>query len=150
MKIEEWKAENQQEPKSYVYTGLTILVTVSVLSPKPIHMLLVSTITAIAGAAFFMFLRFVQPGGIGFGDVRLAGLIGFGLAPISPYLAVGAFLGAFVAGAVVMVALSACFKLYAFVGHTKAHAVRSIPFGPALLFSTLMMEFLHFLAISPR
>ena len=78
---------------------------------------------------FFFLLAFIYPAGMGYGDVKLAGLIGGVLAYLSwPALAIGAFAG-FLLGAVVGVVLIATGK-----GGRKTQ----IPFGPFMVAGALL------------
>jgi leader peptidase (prepilin peptidase)/N-methyltransferase len=82
---------------------------------------------AIGGAALYLFyfvLRFIYPKGMGFGDVKLAGILGMSLAWLGwSQFVVGAFLG-FLLGAVVGGGLMAI-KL--------ATRKSKIPFGPFMI-----------------
>jgi leader peptidase (prepilin peptidase)/N-methyltransferase len=80
---------------------------------------------AMAGLyAFYFLLRVIRPGGMGGGDVKLAGLVGLYLGWISwSAVLVGAF-AAFLIGGVVGVALLAM---------RKAGRKSAIPFGPFML-----------------
>jgi leader peptidase (prepilin peptidase)/N-methyltransferase len=81
--------------------------------------------------AFFV-LAFAYPAGMGFGDVKLAGVLGAVLAYLSwSTLAVGAF-GGFLLGAVGGVALMAVGR-----GNRKT----AIPFGPYLIVAALVAIF---------
>jgi leader peptidase (prepilin peptidase)/N-methyltransferase len=82
---------------------------------------------AIGGAALFAFywlLRLIRPGGMGGGDVKLAGIIGLSLGWLGwGALVVGAF-AAFVLGGVFGILLLAT---------RRAHRRTAIPFGPWML-----------------
>lgn len=88
--------------------------------------------TAICGMALFLFyfiLNFAYPKGMGFGDVRLSGIIGGMLGFVSyPAALAGAF-ASFVIGGVFGVAVIAARR-----GSRKSH----IPFGPFMLLGTLV------------
>ncbi len=74
--------------------------------------------------AFYFLLAFIYPAGMGFGDVKLAGVIGLYLGWLGwGSVLVGAFLG-FLLGAVVGVALI----VFGSAGRKSA-----IPFGPFML-----------------
>ena len=88
-----------------------------------------SGIGAAALFAFYLVLALAYPSGMGFGDVKLAGLLGGVLAYLSwSALVVGAFLG-FLLGAVVGVAVIAAGR-----GSRKT----ALPFGPAMLAGALL------------
>ena len=82
--------------------------------------------------AFFFAIAFIHPAGMGFGDVKLAGLVGGVLAYLSwATLVIGAFAG-FLLGSVVGVALIALRR-----GGRKT----AIPFGPFLVAGSLLGVF---------
>jgi leader peptidase (prepilin peptidase)/N-methyltransferase len=92
-----------------------------------------SYVRALLGAlvlfGFYFVVWFVYPKGMGFGDVKLAGLLGLHLAWLGwGALVVGAFLG-FLIGAVVGVALM--------IGH-RAGRRSAIPFGPSMCAGALL------------
>jgi leader peptidase (prepilin peptidase)/N-methyltransferase len=84
-------------PKKIVYATLTVVAVVFVAGAATgtqWHRLLVAAISAVVPWALFFVINFVSPRAMGFGDVRLALLIGFGLG----WLGAGyAFLGFIVA-----------------------------------------------------
>jgi leader peptidase (prepilin peptidase)/N-methyltransferase len=90
---------------------------------------------AIGGAALFAFyllLVLIYPAGMGFGDVRLAGILGGVLAYLSwPALVLGAF-GGFMLGAIVGVVVLAAHK-----GDRKT----ALPFGPFMIAGALVAIF---------
>ncbi|HJP76243.1 MAG TPA: prepilin peptidase [Pseudonocardiaceae bacterium] len=91
-----------------------------------------AVIGAAALFAFYFVLAMAYPAGMGFGDVRLAGLIGGVLAFQSwSALVIGAF-GGFVLGAVVGVAVIA--------GH-KGDRKTALPFGPFMIAAALAAIF---------
>jgi leader peptidase (prepilin peptidase) / N-methyltransferase len=78
--------------------------------------------------AFFFALNFVHPAGMGFGDVRLAGIVGWMLGYLSWFTwVVGAF-GGFLAGAVVGVAVLA---------GRRGDLRTALPFGPFMILAAL-------------
>jgi leader peptidase (prepilin peptidase)/N-methyltransferase len=82
--------------------------------------------------AFFVLLVFVYPAGMGYGDVRLAGLVGGVLGYLSwAALVIGAFAG-FLLGAVVGVVVIAAGR-----GSRKT----AVPFGPFMLAGVLLALF---------
>jgi leader peptidase (prepilin peptidase)/N-methyltransferase len=77
-------------------------------------------------------LAFAYPAGMGFGDVKLAGVLGLVLGYLSWWaVAIGAFTG-FLLGAVVGVAVMASGR-----GNRKT----ALPFGPFLIAGTLIAVF---------
>jgi leader peptidase (prepilin peptidase)/N-methyltransferase len=64
------------------------------------HALWVSVLCGLAVFAFFFVVWYLAPRGMGFGDVRLAGVIGLALGWLGPLHVYLAFLAAFVLGAV--------------------------------------------------
>jgi leader peptidase (prepilin peptidase)/N-methyltransferase len=88
------------------------------------HALLRAVIAGAALFAFFYLLAFASPGSMGFGDVKLAGVVGGVLGYLSwGALLVGAFLGFFL-GAVVGVLL---------IATRRAGRKSAVPFGPFML-----------------
>jgi leader peptidase (prepilin peptidase)/N-methyltransferase len=113
-------------PRKFVYPTL-VLTAVGLLAASAVtshwHPLLDAAIGAVAGFGVFFAIWFVAPRAMGFGDVRLAGLVGLSLG----WLGLGAvymgFLAAFIAGSVIgLVKMT--------VQHTGRKTV--LPFGPAL------------------
>ena len=83
--------------------------------------------------SFYFALAFLYPGGMGFGDVKLAGLLGLYLGWLGwSSVLVGTFTG-FLLGGLVGVALLAT---------RKATRRSAIPFGPAMLAGALLAVFL--------
>jgi len=81
---------------------------------------------------FYFLLAFIYPAGMGFGDVKLAGIIGGALAYLSwGTLVIGTFLG-FLLGAVVGLALMAV---------KRAGRKTAIPFGPWMLAGAMVAVF---------
>jgi leader peptidase (prepilin peptidase)/N-methyltransferase len=92
-----------------------------------------AAIGAAALFGFFFAVAFAYPAGMGFGDVKLAGLIGGVLAYLSwAALVVGAFAG-FLLGAVVGVALMVAGR-----GNRKT----AVPFGPFMVAGALLALFI--------
>jgi prepilin signal peptidase PulO-like enzyme (type II secretory pathway) len=113
-------------PRWLVYAGLTVIVPLLVATSAVDHTWGHLSGAAIAGAVafggFFTVWWFV-PRGMGFGDVRLAGLIGVAVGYLSLLHAYIAFLSGFVAGLVFGLAVMA----------TTAGGRRTrIPFAPSL------------------
>ena len=84
-------------------------------------------------AAFFYALAYFYPAGMGFGDVRLAGIVGGVLGYLSwTALVVGGF-GGFLIGAVGGLALVG--------GEQEAASKTAIPFGPSMIAGALLAIF---------
>jgi leader peptidase (prepilin peptidase) / N-methyltransferase len=118
--------EHMLLPKKIVYATLTIvgaLLVVGAAAGSEWHRLLVAVIAALVAWAIFFAINFLAPHALGFGDVRLALLIGFGLGWLGGAYAFLAFLVASVLGSIVGVALIA-------IG--KAGRRTPIPFGTFL------------------
>jgi len=119
--------EHRRLPNSIVlpaYPVLAVLLVLAAVAKGDVERLVP---TAIGGAALFAFyftIAFVYPAGMGFGDVKLAGVLGLALGWIGwGALVVGAF-AAFVVGAVVGLV----------VMRVRRTGRRStIPFGPFML-----------------
>ncbi|TCC60337.1 prepilin peptidase [Kribbella pittospori] len=91
---------------------------------------------AVIGAAallgFYLLLVLAYPAGMGWGDVKLAGLTGFVLAYLSwPALLIGAF-AAFVLGALTGIAL---------IAGGRAERKSALPFGPFMVAGVLLAVF---------
>lgn len=89
----------------------------------------------VGGAALYglyYLLAFCYPAGMGFGDVKLAGLVGMVLSFISyPALIVGSF-AAFLLGGILGIAL---------IARSREARKRSIPFGPFMVLGALVAIF---------
>lgn len=110
-------------PDKIVLPAYPVLALLLVLDWNP-HALLRATYAAAALFGFYFLIAMLAPGSMGFGDVKLSGLIGGLLGYISwGALLTGAFLGFFL-GAVVGVVLMAS---------TKASRKTALPFGPFML-----------------
>ncbi len=106
------------------YAVLGVLFTVACLLGAPWEALVRAALAAAALFAFYLLLRTVRPGGMGGGDVKLAGVVGAALGWIGwGALVVGAF-AAFVLGGIVAVALMLS---------GKAGRRSAIPFGPWII-----------------
>jgi leader peptidase (prepilin peptidase)/N-methyltransferase len=107
---------------SYVVGG--VLLVVASAGTHRWNALLPAAVGGLALWAFYFLLRFIKPGAMGFGDVKLAGVLGMYLGWLGwGPLAVGAFLG-FLLGGVVGGGLMAM-KL--------ATRKSRIPFGPFMI-----------------
>lgn len=81
-----------------------------------------------AAGAFFLLLAFIRPGDIGWGDVKLSGLLGFYLGWFGAGALLAGMAGAFVLAAVTGLALIAAGR-----ATRKSH----LPFGPFMIASAL-------------
>lgn len=110
------------------YPVVAVLLGVAGFAGDDTHSLLRALVGAAVLGAFYFALWFVYPSGMGFGDVKLAPLLGAYLGWLGyDVLAVGAFLG-FVYGGLVGIGL-VLFK----EGGRKT----KVPFGPFMLLGTL-------------
>lgn len=106
------------------YIVLGVLFTAACLFGVPWEALLRAAIGGAALFAFYWLLRAIRPGGMGGGDVKLAGVLGAALGFVGwGALIVGAF-AAFVVGGVVGIALM--------IGG-RATRKTAIPFGPFMV-----------------
>ena len=113
-------------PRRIVYVTLTILAGVLIAgaaSGSQWHRLGVAAICAVVPWAMFFAINYVSPKALGFGDVRLALLIGFGLGWLGAAYAFLGFILASVLGALVGVMLMAL---------GKAGRRTPVPFGTFL------------------
>jgi len=113
-------------PRKVVYATLTIVAVVFVagsVSGDQWHRLLIAAISAVVPWAVFFAINFMSPKALGFGDVRLALLIGFGLGWLGAGYAFLGFIIASVLGSVVGVTMIAL---------GKAGRRTPIPFGTFL------------------
>lgn len=107
---------------SYVVGGSLLLIASLIAGSW--DALLRGVIASAALYAFYLLLRWIRPGGMGGGDVKLAGVVGLYLGWISwSAVLVGAF-AAFLIGGVVGLTL---------IGLRRAGRKTSIPFGPYML-----------------
>ena len=103
--------------------GAALLVPAALLAGEP-GRVLGAAVGMIALAGFYLLLAVIRPGGMGMGDVKLAGVLGLFLGYLSwGALIVGA-LGAFLLGGI--------FSLALIVARRAGRASR-IPFGPWML-----------------
>lgn len=85
-------------------------------------------VAGVAAAAFFFLVAFIFPAGMGMGDVKLAGMLGFFLGPA---VTIGLFLG-FLLGAVIGIGLMIA---------GKKGRKSKVPFGPFLAVGALVALF---------
>jgi leader peptidase (prepilin peptidase)/N-methyltransferase len=106
------------------YAVATVLLVVASVGDHDWNALLRAAIGCVILYAFYFLLGFIKPGAMGFGDVKLSGVLGMYLGWLGwGELAVGAFLG-FLLGGVVGGALMAV---------RKAGRKSKIPFGPFMI-----------------
>ncbi|HJP78868.1 MAG TPA: prepilin peptidase [Pseudonocardiaceae bacterium] len=114
------------------YPVLAVLLALAAFLEHDWWALLRAVIGAAALFAFYFVLAMAYPAGMGFGDVRLAGLIGAVLAYQSwSALIIGAF-GGFVLGAIVGVAV---------IASQKGDRKTALPFGPFMIAAALAAIF---------
>jgi Type II secretory pathway, prepilin signal peptidase PulO and related peptidases len=114
------------------YPVLALLFVAAAWSGGAWSALLRAALGAAALFAFYFTVAFIHPAGMGFGDVKLSGLVGGVLAWLSwPTLAIGAFAG-FLLGAIVGVALIAA---------GRAGRKTAVPFGPFMVAGALLAVF---------
>ena len=110
-------------PNAIVLPAYPLLACLLVLDTDP-HALLRAVFGTTALFCFYFLVAFVAPGAMGFGDVKLAGIVG----GMTAYLSWGVFLtgafGAFLLGAVAGVLLMA---------GGRAGRRSAVPFGPFML-----------------
>lgn len=112
---------------SYVVTDLALLVAATVTDDFTPWLRSLAGMAAVFGVLFG--LAIISPGGLGFGDVKLGGLLGLHLGWLGwDYVVLGIVLG-FVVGAVASLALIAV---------RRASLRTHLAFGPALLAGTLV------------
>jgi leader peptidase (prepilin peptidase)/N-methyltransferase len=114
------------------YPVLAVLITASVLVTGDWWSLARAGIGAAILFAFYFVLAFAYPAGMGFGDVKLAGVLGMVLAYLSwACLILGAFLGFFLGAVIGVVALAT----------GKATRKTALPFGPFMILGALIAIF---------
>jgi leader peptidase (prepilin peptidase)/N-methyltransferase len=114
------------------YPVLAVLLAASAAWQGDWWSLLRAVLGAAALFAFFLAIVLIHPPGMGFGDVRLSGLIGGVLAYLSwSTMVIGAFLG-FLLGALVGVAV---------ISLGRGGRKTAIPFGPFMIAGALLAVF---------
>jgi len=101
-------------PKSIVYTTLTLLsasLLVAAGATGQWHRLLIAALCAFGWFVVFFVLNFASPRYLGFGDVRLAPVLGLGLGWLGIRYVLLGFFGANLIGAVVGIVLIAAKKM---------------------------------------
>jgi leader peptidase (prepilin peptidase)/N-methyltransferase len=124
--------EHQRLPVAIVYpavVGGAILLVVAAAGTHNWDALIRALIGGLAGTAVFYTIFFVSKGGMGFGDVRLAGLCGMFLGFLGwRYLVVGFVATAILAGVIAI----------ALVAAGKAGRKTRIPYGPFMAAGTMV------------
>ena len=113
-------------PRTLIYGALALIVPLLVVVSAVNHTwydLGTAALCGAAGFAVFFAIWFLVPKGMGFGDVRLAGVIGLTVGYLGPVHAYMAFLSGFVLGLL--------FGVVLMVGSSTGRKTR-IPFAPAL------------------
>lgn len=110
-------------PNALVLPAYPVLAALLVLGTDP-HSLLRAAIGALVLFAFFFAVAMAAPGAIGFGDVKLAGVVG----GMTAFLSWGAFLTSALAGFL----LGALAGVMLIAGR-RAERSSAIPFGPFML-----------------
>jgi len=112
-----------------VVAGIGLLAVAVALGPEGIHAWLRGLEAMVASAGVFFVIALISPAGMGMGDVKLAGLIGLFLGYLSWGRVFAAFFLAFLAGAVVGIALMVA---------RKAGRKTAIPFGPFMALGAIL------------
>jgi leader peptidase (prepilin peptidase)/N-methyltransferase len=114
------------------YPTVLVLLTVASMWQQDWSALLRALIGSVALFSFYFVVAFAYPAGMGFGDVKLAGLIGAILAYLSyPTLLVGAFAG-FLLGGLFGVAV---------IASRRGSGKTALPFGPFMICGALLAIF---------
>lgn len=114
------------------YPVVAILLTIAALGAGDWWPLARAAIGAVAMFTFYFALAFAYPAGMGFGDVKLAGVLGGLMGYLSWSALILSTFGAFLLGAIVGVALIAVRR-----GGRKT----AIPFGPFMIAAALITLF---------
>jgi leader peptidase (prepilin peptidase) / N-methyltransferase len=111
------------------YAVVAVLLTVAAMGGHDWWPLARAAIGAAALFAFYFAIAFAAPAGMGFGDVKLAGVLGALMGYLSWSALVVATFGAFLLGALVGVAL---------IVTSRAGRKTAIPFGPFMIAAGLV------------
>lgn len=111
------------------YVVALVLLVVPAALDGAWQSLLRAVITGAALYAFYFLLAFIYPPGMGFGDVKLAGVLGIYLGWVAWPLAVVATFAAFLIGAVVGVAVMI---------RARTGRKTKVPFGPFMIVGTYL------------
>lgn len=107
--------------------ALLLLGVAAVAEPGGLHHLVVAILAMVAAAGFLLLQLVIYPGGIGWGDVKLAGLLGLYLGWLGPGDVLAGLLAGYVFAAAAGLAL---------IATGRASRKSQIPFGPFLLGGT--------------
>lgn len=114
------------------YAVVAVLLTLAALGEHDWWPLARAAIGAAALFAFYFGLAFAYPAGMGFGDVKLAGVLGALMGYLSWSALIVATFGAFLLGAIVGVAL---------IATNRGGRKTAIPFGPFMISFALITVF---------
>lgn len=112
--------------------ALVLLAVAAPFVPAGGRRLVYAAIGLAAAWLFFALLSFISPGGIGWGDVKLSGVLGLYLGWAGLSALIAGLLGAFLLAAVTGIGL---------IIARRATRRSQIPFGPFLIASTLAVLF---------
>ncbi len=110
------------------YAVVAILLTIAAIGAGDWWSLGRAAVGAAAMFAFYFALAFANPAGMGFGDVKLAGVLGALMGFLSWWALIIATFGAFLLGAIVGIAL---------IVTRKGGRKTAIPFGPFMITAAL-------------
>lgn len=116
------------------YGVVAVLLGVAAIATSDWHSLVSGLIGMSAWFGGYLVLAFINPRGLGMGDVKLAGLLGLALGWIGLNAVFSAAVGAFVLTAVTGLVLIACRR-----ASLRAH----IAMGPSMLIATGICAFLY-------
>ena len=114
------------------YAVVAALLTVAAIGEQDWWPLARAVIGAAALFAFYFAIAFAYPAGMGFGDVKLAGVLGALMGYLSWSALIVATFGAFLLGAIVGVAL---------IATSRGGRKTAIPFGPFMIAAALITLF---------
>jgi leader peptidase (prepilin peptidase)/N-methyltransferase len=125
-------ATERRLPNAIVHPSLLVMPALLMIAAAVTGAWLALLSALLGGLGLFLFyllLALVSPGGIGMGDVKLAGVLGFALGYLGwTTLLVGAMAGFIIGGLVSLGALAA----------RRVKLSGSLPFGPSMLAGTFL------------